>query len=542
MDPTGSTDRIRPVSDAPGKAMQTLMPVRGTARQPVTYDRPWQPSDPPRTDAPTRRAVALLFPKLFWPQVPMQPPLPVLALAANLRHQGYAVLFLDERVREDAVDRIIAARGELLMVGLSAHVGTQAKNCVGVARRLKAAMPEVPIVLGGWFPSIFPDASLEESAFDVAVIGQAEATIVELAEALALGRPLSEIPGIRYREGGETRGTAKRRLEDVNCFPPIAYDLIDAERHLNSHGRLNFFTSRGCPGRCRFCGVFCVYHQGWTGLTPGRVVHDVRQLVERCPAVQGLEFIDTDFASDRERTVGIARALAESGLKVGWKCACRIYNLKDYPLDELRLLARSGCEEIEIGVESGSQRMLDIHRKQTKVEDIEPTIHRLGEAGIRARVNVILGAQGEELQDFRATFRLLQRLRRIRPRPYWSFYRYVPIPGTSMGASTWGLRQRGHDGQPPRNLDEIFEIRLPEEEQPMFWLGEEHEKRVRMAYFFYIRLGYYMDGRWGRSLRDRFYALVLAPLARLRLRSGWFRWPFERAFNRRFGPQLPAFM
>jgi hypothetical protein len=134
------------------------------------------------------------------------------------------------------------------------------------------------------------------------------------------------------------------------------------------------------------------------------------------------------------------------------------------------------------------------------------------------------------------------KLRRTRPRPLWSFYRYVPIPGTSLGTQTLGLKRRGHDGRIPSTLDEILDIKLPEEDQPMFWLGAKHEKRVRLAYFFYIRLAFYMDGRWGRSPRDLLYRLVLAPLARLRLRTGVFAWPFEKALNRRLGPELPPFM
>ena len=76
----------------------------------------------------------------------------------------------------------------------------------------------------------------------------------------------------------------------------------------------------------------------------------------------------------------------------------------------------------------------------------------------------------------------------------------------------------------------------------MFWLGEEHELRVRTAYFFYIRVAFYMDGRWKNSPKGLMYRYLLAPLARLRLRTGFLRWPFERALNRWLGPELPPYM
>jgi radical SAM superfamily enzyme YgiQ (UPF0313 family) len=527
-------------------AVQTLMPGAGVDRRHQEPVRKWRPEDPPRPSAPTTKVVALLFPRLFPGQWPVLAPLPVMALASNLRFHGYRVEVFDQRLDEGAVERIAALGEELLFVGLSCHVGDQLKNALEIARRLKAELARLPspppIVMGGWFASMFPDLTLEEPSIDVACAGQSEGIVVELAEALARGGDLSAVRGISYRDGGRVVSTGKRPLEDVNVFPPIDYGWIDPPRYLDRYDRLNFFTSRGCPGRCKFCAIFCVYHQGWTGLDPWRVAYEVRRIKERWPQVQGLEIVDTDFASDKARTLGIARALIDADLGVGWKCSARIYNLKDYSLEELRTLRRSGCEEIEIGVESGSQRILDVQRKDTKVADIEPTVVRVAQAGIRARVNVILGIQSEEVADFRATFRLLSRLRKLDPRPLWSFYRYVPIPRTSLGTQTYGLKRRGHNGESPKTLKEILDVKLPEEDQPMFWLGEEHELRVRRAYFFYIRLAFYMDGRWGRSPKGLLYRFLLAPLARLRLRRGWLGWPFERALNRRLGPELPPYM
>ena len=280
------------------------------------------------------------------------------------------------------------------------------------ARRIKDRF-DIPVVMGNAHPTFHPEAVLRNPEVDFIVRGEGELTLLELVEALAHGRGYDKIAGLGYRErGGEIRINPMRPLiEDLDSLPFPDKDLYyDPLPYLN-HGYTTM-SGRGCPYRCTFCdnnssarlysgsGI----RQKWTRRqSPERVVREILWARERY-GIRHVRFNDEDFSYDRRWLREFAPLYKE---KVGIPYFAWVYpNTID--AETARLLADSGCDAVEMGIQSGSEPLRrDILHRNTRDETIVRAMKALREAGIRATVDIIIGLPSETQRDLDNTVRLL---------------------------------------------------------------------------------------------------------------------------------------
>src|SRR5262245_47454301 len=131
------------------------------------------------------------------------PPLALVALAGPLRARGYDVEIVDAAIEPDPVARAVEAARDALCVGISIITGLMIEDTIRVGRALKAAYPDLPIVLGGWHPSILPEQTLEADFVDVVAVKQGELIMLDLVQRFELGMPLDGVAGTLFKRDGE---------------------------------------------------------------------------------------------------------------------------------------------------------------------------------------------------------------------------------------------------------------------------------------------------------------------------------------------------
>ncbi|MGH7506746.1 MAG: B12-binding domain-containing radical SAM protein, partial [Longimicrobiales bacterium] len=211
-------------------------------------------------------------------------PLALVAIGSHLDPERYEVVIVDGRLEKDPVGAVARHLEDALCFGVTVLTGAPIRDAVHVSRAVKAARPDLPVIWGGWHPSMFGPECLAEWSVDVTVQGQGEATFAEIVERLAADESIEDCAGCTYSTpDGKVRRNPARPLEDVNTFRPHDYRMISVERYygLKRKKQLDFITSQGCHFRCAFCADPFVYKRKWVGLEAERVGEEIEALCRR---------------------------------------------------------------------------------------------------------------------------------------------------------------------------------------------------------------------------------------------------------------------
>lgn len=430
-------------------------------------------------------------------------------------------LFPDRRVEivDGRVDlapeaRVTELAREALCLGVTVLTGAPILDALKVTRAARAGRPDLPVIWGGWHPSLMPDQCLASGDVDVCVSGQGERTFLETVIALEEECSLEGIPGLVWRRGQEVVRNPPRPFEDVNHFPRTDFGLLDMERYFRFRGvrRLDFCSSQGCPFQCSFCADPMVYGQRWSGLKAERVVDEIRDHWTRYKVTE-VFFNDDNFFTDLRRTEAICRGLIEGGVRIRWFGTGRADLLRRLTDEQLRLVKESGGYKINVGAESGSPELLKQIKKGTLVEDVLETAEKLHRAQIGARFSFIAGFPNEPLDSLAQTYRTVKALHEIDGEFETPIYFYAPYPGTELAD-----RMPALGFTPPRRLEDWSQVDLDHSIGP--WISPAVRRWVP-RYNFYLRHGYQQPGRgWTRKL--------LHYMARARVKTDFYRFDVER--------------
>ena len=242
----------------------------------------------------TRGKVILFYPAYDGP--PLGAPLCLLALASTLRQANFEVLVIDAAIDPDYRTHIECESVDALCLGISVLTGPMIKGAVEVAAAIKSDVPWLPIIFGGWHPTLLPDETLSEPFVDVVVRGQGEVTLVEVAEALLQKRSLDQIPGVSWKSNGQRRHNPDRRVEPLDALPVPAFDLtdFDAYERLSGARKIGYATSVGCPYACNYCTDMVFYKRRFNALSAERVVSELTDLVTRY-RIEEVALLDSNF-------------------------------------------------------------------------------------------------------------------------------------------------------------------------------------------------------------------------------------------------------
>jgi radical SAM superfamily enzyme YgiQ (UPF0313 family) len=190
----------------------------------------------------------------------------------------FDVDIVDGRI-ELTPEATLAERAEsALCLGVTVLTGKPILDALRASRAVKRRKPSLPVIWGGWHPSLLPEQCLASPVVDVCVIGQGEETFREIVVKIASGERLDDIAGIAFKRDGVIVKNPPRPFQNVNSFPRADFGLISMETYFKFRGarRLDYCSSQGCPFECSFCADPMVYKQRWSGLSASRVVASTR--------------------------------------------------------------------------------------------------------------------------------------------------------------------------------------------------------------------------------------------------------------------------
>jgi radical SAM superfamily enzyme YgiQ (UPF0313 family) len=452
------------------------------------------------------------------------PPLSLLAVA-RLAAQRHEVRIVDQRAGGDWRARLTElVDREPLLVGVTSVTGSQLAHALAATRLVKARRPQTPVVWGGIHASLFPDQVLDEPSVDIAARGEGETTLAELADALAAGGGPQGIAGLSYREGDRRVHEAERGFIDLAAMPDVDLGLAPGGDFFWVEGRPATYveTSRGCPMHCAYCYNAVFHHSRWRGEPAAVVLERWRCLQRERPHITHLSIVDDNFFGKKARALELAEALASEGAPFTYQVqGAEVAVLDAFTEDELALLARSGCRRLDMGVESGSPRLLGEVEKKLTPTQVLAVNRRLAGQGITAWYNFLGGMPGEGPEDLAASFDLMLRVLGENPRALVSpFYVYAPYPGTRLfeRAQTLGYR-------PPERLDGWAGLHDGRLAVP--WIDRARRRELAGAYFTSIFVDRKLEVYETNPL-FRWAARLYRPIARARLRRRFFRWMPER--------------
>jgi len=458
----------------------------------------------------TRHKVVLYNPPaVFWTM-----PLGPLAVGSHLPKERYEVVIVDGRLEDDPVAALLAQLPGALALGISVLTGAPIRDAVIASRAAKARFPALPVVWGGWHPSLFGTECLEEPSVDATVQGQGEETFAEILERIVGGAPLVGCAGSACRDaGGAPVKNPPRTFAPVQGFAPHDYGLLPVARYFEKKGKrqIDYIASQGCRFRCAFCADPFVYGRQWTGLSPERLGEELADL-HRAHAFDDVNFQDETFFTSLPRVDAIAEEILRRGLPVSWAATMRAdqgVRLTDEVMAKVR---RSGLRRVLLGVESGSQETLDRIQKDIRLEQVFLSAEKCLRHGVRVQFPFIVCLPGESDESVRKSLDVARRLRAMSPLFETPIFYFKPYPGTPL------TDEAIRDGyRPPRTLDEWGRFDIYDADSP--WVTPER-KRLVERFKFYQRIGYEEPIPWKRPLQR---------LARWRCENEAFSFPMEKA-------------
>ena len=356
------------------------------------------------------------------------PPLGVLYLSSHLKARGFKVGVFDGTFRSLEAFADLLRRDRPPVTGIACNLMTK-RNALAMIALAKQHGSRV--VIGGPDPPHHAASYLDAGA-DVVVIGEGEQTLEELLPALLVHGSLpdlSAIQGIAFKspEGSTVRTPPRPLLPDLDRQPFPDRSAIDLPAYLNAwrerHGvaTVSLITARGCPYTCTWCSR-SVFGETHRRRSVTNVADEVEAIVDRYHP-ERLWYADDVFAIHRAWTIHYARELERRRLRLPFECISRAERIDDAVADALASL---GCFRVWIGSESGSQRILDAMRRKVSIDQVHAAADRLRRRGIEVGMFIMLGYDGEEMSDLRAT---VDHLKRTSPDVFLTTVSY-PIKGT----------------------------------------------------------------------------------------------------------------
>jgi radical SAM superfamily enzyme YgiQ (UPF0313 family) len=369
----------------------------------------------------------------------MQPymPLGTLYAASALRSQGISVAVFDSMLMEPSrhFQSALKQHSPKIVAVYEDDFNFLSKMCLTRMREVAweiaaAAHAAGAIVVGHGSDSTDNPRLFLENGFDYVLCGEAEQTLVELCSAILHGYRVEGIEGLLGIENIGAHASHVRRLAknpDWERLPAPSRDLIDLAPYraawMEAHGYFsaNLVSSRGCPYHCNWCAKPVSgsrFH-----LRPAASVAEEMRALRHEAGVQHIWFGDDVFALDRRWTQEFAEEVVKRDAVIPFKIQSRADLMSD---ETVRALKTAGCAEVWMGVESGSQTILDAMDKGLKVSSVVAARLRLRESGIRACYFLQLGYPGETLTELRQTIAFV---RGTRPDNIGVSFSY-PLPGT----------------------------------------------------------------------------------------------------------------
>ncbi len=362
------------------------------------------------------------------------PPLGIAYIAAVLEKDRHTVKIIDGPAMATVLDYGFSELGKDIhefqpeIIGLSASTSQvdYAKKTITI---IKEVVPNAIIILGGPLISATPDSLLEFPEVAYGAYGEADLTFSVLLQKIENKEPLENVEGVIWREQGKVKFLKPAVVRDLDQIPMPARHLLPM--HIYRPSPANYrrtpattmMTSRGCPYLCIFCsrpteGTQFRYHSA------ERVVEEMEHLIN-VYGIKDIQIFDDTFTLVPSRTEKICNLILEKKLDISWNCMTRIDKVTP---ELLKLMKAAGCYEVGIGIESGSDRVLQFIKKSLTTDKVREGVRWAHTAGLDVRGFFMIGFPTETKEEILQTIEFAKEL----DVDVAQFMVATPFPGTEM--------------------------------------------------------------------------------------------------------------
>jgi radical SAM superfamily enzyme YgiQ (UPF0313 family) len=358
-------------------------------------------------------------------------PLSLLAIASVIA-QDYDVEFIDGNLIADPAAHIIerARATKARLLGVTCMPGPQLRQAVPVCKQVKAALPDLTILWGGYFPTQHTDVVVNSDIVDYVIQGQGEAPFRQFVDTFHRGGALADIPSLAYRNGG-VHINPRAPYVPLDNLPTLPYDRIDVPRYIGrsymGERVLSHNSSFGCPFACNFCAVVALANRRWLPESAERVANTALMMRDRW-GIDGLEMVDMDFFVNEGRTAEFCDRMIGSG--IGWWGLGRVDTLMSYSDATWDKMQRSGVKMIFVGAETGDDEMLKRMNKGGKSGTALTLalVEKMKHYGIVPELSFVMGNPPDPMDDIEKTITFIRKIKAINPATELILYIYTPVP------------------------------------------------------------------------------------------------------------------
>ncbi len=355
------------------------------------------------------------------------PPLGIAFLAAALEQSGIEVRVLDFSVFPYSREYLAAFLNEFRpsIVGVTSVTMTF-DHAIGIINDVKRIEPDIATVMGGPHVSFCVNKTLtKHPELDFIVMGEGEATIVELAGEFQGKRNWPGIKGLAFRDSDRIIINETRAFLDVDSLPLPARHLMPLGRYRALHTPISITTSRGCPFRC----IFCVGRK----MVGARVRYrDPISVVDELEMLAKLDFpqiniSDDLFTAKKRHCIDICNEILRRNLSITWSSFARVDTVSPELLEKMK---EAGCRNVSFGVETANEDMLKTIKKGITLETVKDAIKMCVDADVEPHVSFILGLPGESPETLNETKAFCKEIEDLGA--CYGFHLLAPFPGTAV--------------------------------------------------------------------------------------------------------------
>ena len=467
----------------------------------------------------SRKKIILYNPKTVF----FDMPLALLAIGSVIDKKKYEVIIIDARIEENVIDLIKNHIQDTICFGITVITGAPIKDALHISRKVKEYKADVPVVWGGWHTSLFPKQPLEDNVFiDLTVQGQGEQTFKELITNFSDGKPVDNVKGISYRKNEKVIQNSPRPLAAMDSFGSVNYELINVEKYYKKKGKRQFdyISSTGCYFRCAFCADPFVFERKYTALPAEEMANHLEYYFNKY-GFTDLNFQDETFFTYPERIGEFATKLISKNINISWAATMRADQGERMSDEIWKLCKRSGLRRLLIGVESGSQEMIDWMKKDIRLSQVFFCAEKCKELDISVIFPFIVGFPGESDESVAETVKVVKQLRSKSPKFETPIFYFKPYPGSAI---TEEVVRNGY--MIPASTEEWGDFDYIGSSGP--WVSKEKEKFFE-AFKFYLKLGH---GRKGGK-----FAYPLKKIGRWRCKNDVYKFPLEKFIIEKIRPK-----
>lgn len=346
-------------------------------------------------------------------------------------------------------------------------------SVVKTAKICKIAKPEARVIVGGSHATDWPEICFQSSYIDFCISGEGEESILELLKAIENNyMDFSGINGVSFKNNGKI---IIRKLtpyiSDLDEYPYPGRKLLLNQDKYSSEDMGVIITSRGCPYNCGFCS----HHQKVRYRNLNNVIEEIKYVKEKYKTQQ-FAIKDDSFTVNRKRTIQFCEMLKKEKLNVNWDCTTRVNLIDDELLD---IMQDAGCNTVKVGIETGSERIMEKVNKRVTFKQIKNVARLLNKHKIFWSAYFMYGFPDETKEDMLKT---LEFMKELNP-PYAGIGLYSPMPNTDL----W------NQGIELGLIDSDIDINHFFKTNPKNYFFKDYKKRViNMDYKEFIKVAYYL--------------------------------------------------